>query len=194
MADVRAPDGDPPAQRAADGRRRNPVPQSFQTRLTFAFMAVVALTLTLVAPVLVLRLDDFFRQQEETRLQDRADATAEILTRVIGDTFGDQRPVVWVDPQTGRATLRPEVEALLIKGGLLQLVTDQVAQAKVERRVRPGSHGDRRDDRARTPIPAWRSTWTRRSPFRAGRRPIRRSTLPRQRPGGRTQRRTGASG
>ena len=132
MADVRAPDGDPPAQRPGDGRRRNPVPQSFQTRLTFAFMAVVALTLTLVAPVLVLRLDDFFRQQEETRLQDRADATAEILTRAIGDTFGDQRPVVWVDPQTGKATLRPEVEALLIKGGLLQLVTDQVAQAKVD--------------------------------------------------------------
>ena len=132
MADVRTPDGVPPAQRAGDGRRRNPVPQSFQTRLTFAFMAVVALTLTLVAPVLVLRLDDFFRQQEETRLQDRADATAEILARAIGDTFGDQRPVVWVDPQTGKATLRPEVEALLIKGGLLQLVTDQVAQAKVD--------------------------------------------------------------
>src|SRR5512137_205970 len=132
MADVRAPDAVPPAGHATDGRRRNPVPQSFQTRLTFAFMAVVALTLTLVAPVLVLRLDDFFRQQEETRLQDRADSTAEILTRAIGDTFGDQHAVVWVDPQTKRATLRPEVEALLIKGGLLQLVTDQVAQAKVD--------------------------------------------------------------
>ena len=107
MADVRTPDGVPPAQRGADGRRRNPVPQSFQTRLTFAFMAVVALTLTLVAPVLVLRLDDFFRQQEETRLQDRADATAEILARAIGDTFGDQHAVVWVDPETGRRRSGP---------------------------------------------------------------------------------------
>ncbi len=132
MTDVRTPDGVPPALRGADGRRRNPVPQSFQTRLTFAFMAVVALTLTLVAPVLVLRLDDFFRQQEETRLQDRADATAEILARAIGDTFGDQRAVVWVDPETGKTQLRPEVQALLIKGGLLQLVTDQVAQARVD--------------------------------------------------------------
>lgn len=132
MADVRPPDAVSPGSHGADGRRRNPVPQSFQTRLTFAFMAVVALTLTLVAPVLVLRLDDFFRQQEETRLQDRADATAEILARAIGDTFGDQHAIVWVHPETGKATLKPEVQALLVKGGLLQLVTDQVAQAKVD--------------------------------------------------------------
>jgi signal transduction histidine kinase len=132
MADVRPPDAVSPASHGADGRRRNPVPQSFQTRLTFAFMAVVALTLTLVAPVLVLRLDDFFRQQEETRLQDRADATAEILARAIGDTFGDENAIVWVHQETGKATLKPEVQALLVKGGLLQLVTDQVAQAKVD--------------------------------------------------------------
>jgi len=40
MADVRPPDAVSPASHGADGRRRNPVPQSFQTRLTFAFMAV----------------------------------------------------------------------------------------------------------------------------------------------------------
>ncbi len=77
-------------------RRRAPVPQSFQTRLTFAFTGVVALTLVLVAPVIVWRLDDFFRQQEEQRLQTRAAATAQLLVRGIADEIGDARPVVRV--------------------------------------------------------------------------------------------------
>lgn len=131
MTAGRAPDA-PPQVRTPDARRRGPVPQSFQTRLTFAFMAVVALTLTLVAPVLVLRLDDFFRQQEEMRLQERADATAEILVRAIADTFGDQQAVVWLDPATGNTTLNPRVRVLLEDAGLLQVVADEVALAKVE--------------------------------------------------------------
>jgi signal transduction histidine kinase len=118
-------------QRTLDRPRRNPVPQSFQTRLTFAFMAVVALTLTLVSPVVAVRLDDLFRNQEQARLQERADATAAILVRAIGDTVGDEKAVVWVDQETGEATLAPDVQVLLIDGGLLQLYTDQVAQARV---------------------------------------------------------------
>jgi signal transduction histidine kinase len=131
VTDVRSPDAVGPAHRGTDGRRRAPVPQSFQTRLTFAFMAVVGLTLMLVAPVLVLRLDDFFRQQEESRLQARAEATAEVLARAITDIYGSHQAVVWVDPATDAASLRPEVQALLTEGGLLQLVTNQVAQADV---------------------------------------------------------------
>ncbi len=83
MADVRGADGASASARVPEARRRGPVPQSFQTRLTFAFMAVVALTLTLVAPVLVIQLDSFFRQQEEAALQDRADATAQTLALFI---------------------------------------------------------------------------------------------------------------
>jgi signal transduction histidine kinase len=108
------------------------VPQSFQTRLTFAFLAVTALTLTLVAPVLVIKLDEFFRQQEETRLQERADATAEILVLFIARAVGDNQPVVWVDPGTGDVLLNPAVEVLLRDAGLLQTVADEVALAKVE--------------------------------------------------------------
>ncbi len=139
MAAVRAPDAVSPVPRGQDGRRRNPVPQSFQTRLTFAFMAVVALTLTLVAPVVILRLDDFFRQQEEARLQERSDATAAVLVRAIGDTMGDSGAVVWVDPASGQAKLDPEVEKLLIDAGLLQLVTDEVAQATVQVQFGPAT-------------------------------------------------------
>ena len=69
-------------------RRRAPVPQSFQTRLTFAFTGVVALTLVLVAPVVVWRLDDFFRQQEEQRLQARATATEFEILRHLASRPG----------------------------------------------------------------------------------------------------------
>lgn len=128
----RGADAVPPQVRAGDTRRRGPVPQSFQTRLTFAFMAVVALTLTLVAPVLVLKLDEFFRQQEETRLQERADATAEILMLFIARAVGDDQPVVWVDRATGEVLLNPAVNVLLRDAGLLQTVADEVALARVE--------------------------------------------------------------
>ncbi len=128
----RGVDAVPPPHRTGDGRRRGPVPQSFQTRLTFAFMAVVALTLTLVAPVLVLKLDEFFRQQEETRLQERADATAEILVLFIARAVGDDQAVVWVDPGTGEVLLNPAVGVLLRDAGLLQTVADEIALARVE--------------------------------------------------------------
>jgi signal transduction histidine kinase len=130
MADGRTADV-ASGQRTLDRPRRNPVPQSFQTRLTFAFMAVVALTLTLVSPVVAVRLDDLFRNQEQARLQQRADATAEILVRAISDELGDEKAVVWVDPATGKASLAPGVQTLLIDEGLLQLYTDAVAQARV---------------------------------------------------------------
>jgi signal transduction histidine kinase len=122
----------------ADGRRLAPVPQSFQTRLTFAFIAVVALTLTLIAPVLVIRLDDFFREQEEAALQERADATAEVLARLIADVIGDQA-VVWINPTTNDARLNPRVRELLEGDGLLQLAADQVALANVVIRFGPAT-------------------------------------------------------
>lgn len=118
-------------------RRRAPVPQSFQTRLTFAFTGVVALTLVLVAPVVVWRLDDFFRQQEEQRLQARANATALLLVRGIADEVGDERPVVTVDPETGEPTLSKAAADLLTSGGLLELVAGSVAQADVEVELGP---------------------------------------------------------
>src|SRR3954452_18429417 len=113
-------------------RRRAPVPQSFQTRLTFAFTGVVALTLVLVAPVVVWRLDDFFRQQEEQRLQIRAQATALLLVRSIADEVPKGKPVVHVDPKTGQVMLNPAVARLLTSGTLLPFIAGQVAQADVE--------------------------------------------------------------
>jgi signal transduction histidine kinase len=115
-----------------DERRRPSVPQSFQTRLAFAFTALVALTLVLVAPVLVWRLDDFFRQQEEQRLQTRAQATALLLVRSIADEVAEGKAVVHVDPDTGQVMLNTSVGQLLQDGGLLQFAAGKVAQADVE--------------------------------------------------------------
>lgn len=112
---------------------RPTVPRSFQTRLTIAFMGVVALTLGMVAPVVVNRLDDYFRVQEEQSLQAQATATAAILDRFIIDAVGTAAVVAVVD---GELQLNPAVESALIGDGLLALAARTVAHADV--RVRFG--------------------------------------------------------
>jgi signal transduction histidine kinase len=141
MSDARPSDGaspEPrgPGPRPADGRtadarplRRPTVPRSFQTRLTISFLAVVALTLALVALVVVNRLDDYFRQQEEESLRVRAAATAAILDRFIEDEVGTQAVVVRMPD--GTLALNPKVEALLVHEQLLALAAGNVAQADI---------------------------------------------------------------
>jgi signal transduction histidine kinase len=108
---------------------RPSVPRSFQTRLTVAFLGVVALTLGLVAPVVVNRLDDFFRTQEEQSLRSRADATADVLERFITDEMGPTQGVVV--KVNGQLTVNPKVVALLVDRRLLELAANSVAQADV---------------------------------------------------------------
>jgi signal transduction histidine kinase len=127
---VAAPNQQAAGPGRADERRRPSVPQSFQTRLAFAFTAVVALTLVLVAPVIVWRLDDFFRQQEEQRLQTRAHATAYLLVREVADQVSG--PVVVRDPKTGQESLSPAAVKALADGTILQFAASQIAQADVE--------------------------------------------------------------
>ena len=98
MADVRPAD--------ARSSRRPTVPRSFQTRLTFAFIGVVALTLALVAPIVINRIDDYFRQQEEQSLQVRAKATAAVIDQFIETTLPGHRVVAEAD---GQAVLNPDV-------------------------------------------------------------------------------------
>jgi signal transduction histidine kinase len=86
----------------------------------------VALTLALVAPVIVNRLDDFFRQQEELALRTHASATAAILERFINDTVGANGVVAEVD---GRLELNPAVRKLLTTDRLLDLAANTLALA-----------------------------------------------------------------
>ncbi len=139
MADVRPPDGAPttprapaprPDGRSADARasRRPTVPRSFQTRLTFAFIGVVALTLALVAPIVVNRIDDYFRQQEEQSLQVRAKATAAVIDQFIETTLPGHRIVA---ESNGQAVLNPDVADILVTHNLLGIAANNVAQADV---------------------------------------------------------------
>ncbi len=139
MADVRPPDAAPTAPRAPGSRqpdnrwldtrpsRRPTVPRSFQTRLTIAFIGVVAMTLVLVGPVVINRIDDYFRQQEEQSLLVRARATAAIIDQFLEKQLGGAGVVGMVD---GQPALNPAVGALLDQG-LLTLVADNVAEADV---------------------------------------------------------------
>ena len=108
---------------------RPSVPRSFQTRLTVAFLGVVALTLGLVTPVVINRLDDVFRSQEEQALKAHAAATAEILVRFISDEIGPTQGVVV--KVNGRPTVNPKVVALLLDQGILEETANNVAQADV---------------------------------------------------------------
>jgi signal transduction histidine kinase len=125
--DEPVPDDDP---RDGRGARRAPVPRSFQARLTFAFVGVVALTLGLVAPVVINRLDEYFRVQEEQGLASRARATSEVLGRFIANEIGTL-PVV-ARLTDGSLALNPKVKTMLVDDQLLTLIADDVAQADVQ--------------------------------------------------------------
>ncbi len=138
MADGRPPDGEGHEERAAssdgaDGRSRRPsVPRSFQTRLTIAFVGVVALTLALIAPVVVNRLDDYLRQQEEQSLRVRASATAAVLDRFVESVIGTNAVVAEVTTNGRREViLNPAIRKLLVEGHLLTLLANNVAQADI---------------------------------------------------------------
>ena len=104
---------------------RPSVPHSFQSRLTIAFVAVVVVTLGLTTPVIINRLDDFFRQQEEQSLRVHAMATATVLAQFIAADVGSEPVVANVD---GTAVLNPKV-ARLMQGHLLSIISGEVAQA-----------------------------------------------------------------
>ena len=116
------------APRPKDGRQIRPsVPQSFQTRLTLAFMGVVALTLALVAPIVINRLDDYFRQLEEQSLTARATATARLLTTFMLASVPDDHVVIR-ELQDGTVILHPAAREIL-EGPVFSLTAQAVAQA-----------------------------------------------------------------
>jgi signal transduction histidine kinase len=128
VADGHAPDP-APADRSRDSRLagRTVVPRSFQTRLTLAMMGVVALTLALVAPVVINRLDDYFRQLEEQSLRSRANATAQILAQFIVSAVPADEVVIREAPD-GTVEVNPRVDTLL-ESRLLPLTANVIAQA-----------------------------------------------------------------
>src|SRR3954465_6975559 len=109
-------------------------PASFQSRLTYAFVGVVALTLALVSPVVINRFDDYFRDQETQNLKIRQVATYAILASFIDYRTGGRSPVV--ADADGGWMLDPAVRRLL-ESGLLATIANNVAQADIAVEVGP---------------------------------------------------------
>jgi signal transduction histidine kinase len=136
---------------------RAATPTSFQSRLTYAFVGVVALTLALVSPVVINRFDDYFREQETQNLFVRRVATFAIIARFIDESTGRRNPVVVQDAE-GTWSLNPVVRHLL-ESGFLSDVANIVSQSDIAIEVGPLGPGvDGTPDAALLPIPDARYT------------------------------------
>lgn len=119
------------------------VPRSLQTRLTLAFVGIVALTLALVLPVVINRLDDALRQREEDGLVAQRDALAPLLAVFVDQAartgFGP-RTVLVTDAETGEITLNPKVRDLLTAPNNLTAIAG-IARANVRIGIGPTEAG-----------------------------------------------------
>ena len=117
------------------GRRlRWILPRTFQARLTLGTVGVVALTLILVSGLVVNRLDDYFRAQQEADLNSRARTVAEwvaTLATSIVDARAARTPVVGGDGFTDIG-----VVAAVGSAGQKAFLADRLGQADV--RIRFG--------------------------------------------------------
>ena len=123
------------------------MPRTFQGRLTLGFISVVSLTLLLVGPAVVIRLDDYFLQQEQTT--SRAGPTRWRHHRSPGSTDHrrpDRHPRQRPDPKAGT----------FFSSDVLDKLADTFAEADITVRV---GHSD--PDVAR-----WRSSRPRNGTFR----------------------------
>jgi signal transduction histidine kinase len=106
---------------------RRLLPRTFQGRLTVGFVTVVALTLALVGPAVILRLDDYFLQQEQDNIQVRAGSTLTIVALLVNQAADGA--VVTPD---NRLT---EAARAFLTSDTIQEVADNVAQADMAIRV-----------------------------------------------------------
>ena len=128
MSGTRSPSADGRAQALAEGL----APQTFQGRLTLAFVAVVAVTLGLVGMLVVNRLGAYFDQQQHDDLQSRAAGVARYVIDVAESTADIRagNPVVTVD-----GALNTVVALELSKDSQQRFIAERLAQADVQYRL-----------------------------------------------------------
>ena len=100
------------------------MPRTFGGRLTVAFVAVIALTLSLVSVLVLNRLDAYFVQQQEADLQERA-RTVNGYIQTLADGAAGRAPVVGAD-----GFLDEDVIDALTPGRQA-FITDRLGQADV---------------------------------------------------------------
>jgi signal transduction histidine kinase len=93
------------------------VPHTFQARLTGAFVAVVAITVAVVAALVINRVGAYFDQQQRDDLQARARGVAEYVAIIADTTTGGIHPVVStlniVDPAVTLELTHPAQQKIL---------------------------------------------------------------------------------
>jgi signal transduction histidine kinase len=121
-----------PSAEPLEGRIRLPkrlrrlFPRTFQGRLTFAFLAVVALTLALVTVLVINRLDDYFTSQRNTDLQQRSRLVASYV-EFLADTAAGGRLVVSEDGHVD-----PEVIRAISDRNVQRFIADKLGQSDVK--------------------------------------------------------------
>ncbi len=103
---------------------RRLIPRTFQGRLTLGFVTVVALTLLLVGPAVILRLDDYFLQQEQQNLEGRANSAVLVIGLLANQTTDGS--VVTPDNHL------TDTAARFFASSVVQEVADTVAQADMK--------------------------------------------------------------
>jgi signal transduction histidine kinase len=116
------------AARAPAGGGRSFRPRSVQTRLTLAFVLVVALSLLFVSAIVLNRLDEEFRTQERQNLQDRAAQVGSVV--VFAASVAGTGPVVLPGN-----VLDPQVAAAVSDEAFLQLLANRLGRADVLVRI-----------------------------------------------------------
>jgi signal transduction histidine kinase len=104
---------------------RRLLPRTFQGRLTVAFVGVVALVLLLVSTLVLNRLDDYFRSQQETDLRARNE-TVNVYVQSVAATYTFGEAVVAAD-----GTLNPTVVNVLSRETQQRFIADSLAKADV---------------------------------------------------------------
>jgi signal transduction histidine kinase len=103
------------------------MPRTFQGRLTLGFISVVSLTLLLVGPAVIIRLDDYFLRQEQLNLEGRTTSTLAVI--VLAASNGIEGPIV-----TPNNRLTPNAERFFSSGSM-RGIADEVAQSDITLRV-----------------------------------------------------------
>ncbi|HYN70270.1 MAG TPA: HAMP domain-containing sensor histidine kinase [Candidatus Eisenbacteria bacterium] len=118
-----------PADQVARKRRGPRAPQTFQARLTLAFVALLAITIGLVGIVVVNRLGEFFDQQQRDDLAARARSVAQYVV-LVAEAASPVRPVV---SETG--VVDPSVSLQLGRPSQQRILADRLGQADVQIRL-----------------------------------------------------------
>lgn len=130
------------------------IPHSFQARLTGAFVAVVAVTVALVAVLVINREGAYFDQQQRDDLSERSRGVATYIENVADLAAGTGIIV------STQGIVNPAVATDLSRAAQLRILSDRIAEADVHVRLGrvvegsfvPASNGDIVATQQETPL------------------------------------------